>query len=139
MENQRDDLVVILAGYADRMQTFFSANPGFRSRIAHHVDFPDYDDGELLRIAELIAEREGYRFDEGAHAALADYVTARRTKPDFANARSIRNAFDRARLRQAIRLFEEGGLVDAEALSTLTAAEIRSSRVLAPDHAEPRD
>ena len=77
MENQRDDLVVILAGYADRMQTFFSANPGFRSRIAHHVDFPDYDDGELLRIAELIAEREGYRFDDGARAALADYVTAR--------------------------------------------------------------
>lgn len=130
MENQRDDLVVVLAGYADRMQTFFSANPGFRSRIAHHVDFPDYDDGELLRIADLVAEREGYRFDDGARAALADYVTARRTRPDFANARSIRNAFDRARLRQAIRLFDEGGLVDAEALSTITAAEIRASRVL---------
>ena len=133
MENQRDDLVVVLAGYADRMQTFFSANPGFRSRIAHHVDFPDYDDGELLRIADLVAEKEGYRFDEGAKAALADYVVARRSKPDFANARSIRNAFDRARLRQAIRLFEEGGMVDAEALSTITAAEIRASRVLAGD------
>ncbi|MER2605584.1 MAG: CbbX protein [Siculibacillus sp.] len=130
MENQRDDLVVILAGYADRMQTFFSANPGFRSRIAHHVDFPDYDDAELLTIADLIAEKEGYRFDEGARAALADYVTARRTRPDFANARSMRNAFDRARLRQAIRLFESGAEVDAEALSTITAAEIRASRVL---------
>ncbi len=136
MENQRDDLVVVLAGYADRMQTFFSANPGFRSRIAHHVDFPDYDDGELLRIADLVAEREGYRFDEGARAALADYVTARRTQPDFANARSIRNAFDRARLRQAIRLFDEGGLVDAEALSTITAAEIRASRVLSASGTE---
>ena len=132
MENQRDDLVVILAGYADRMQTFFSANPGFRSRIAHHVDFPDYDDADLLRIAELVAEREGYRFDDGARAALVDYVAARRRQPDFANARSIRNAFDRARLRQAIRLFETGGEVDAEALSTITAAEIRASRVLAP-------
>lgn len=133
MENQRDDLVVILAGYADRMQTFFSANPGFRSRIAHHIDFPDYDDEELLRIADLIAEKEGYRFDEGARAALADYVAARRNRPDFANARSIRNAFDRARLRQAIRLFEAGGEVDADALSTITAAEIRSSRVLSGD------
>lgn len=131
MENQRDDLVVVLAGYADRMQTFFSANPGFRSRIAHHVDFPDYDDAELVRIADLIAEKEGYRFDEAAHAALADYVVARRTRPDFANARSIRNAFDRARLRQAIRLFEAGGEVDRDALTTLTAADIRASRVLA--------
>lgn len=130
MENQRDDLVVILAGYADRMQTFFSANPGFRSRIAHHVDFPDYRDDELLRIADVIAEKEGYRFDEGARAALAEYVVARRSQPDFANARSIRNAFDRARLRQAIRLFEEGREVDVGDLSTITEAEIRSSRVL---------
>ena len=130
MENQRDDLVVILAGYADRMQTFFSANPGFRSRIAHHIDFPDYTDAELYRIAEVIAEKEGYHFDEGAKAALGDYIVARRAQPDFANARSIRNAFDRARLRQAIRLFESGGTVDAEALSTITAEEIRSSRVL---------
>jgi probable Rubsico expression protein CbbX len=132
MENQRDDLVVILAGYADRMQTFFSANPGFRSRIAHHIDFPDYTDGELFHIAEVIAEKEGYRFDEGAKEAMRDYITARRTQPDFANARSIRNAFDRARLRQAIRLFESGGTVDVEALSTITADEIRSSRVLGP-------
>jgi probable Rubsico expression protein CbbX len=130
MENQRDDLVVILAGYADRMQTFFSANPGFRSRIAHHIDFPDYTDAELYRIAEVIAEKEGYRFDEGAKAALGDYIVARRAQPDFANACSIRNAFDRARLRQAIRLFESGGTVDADALSTITAEEIRSSRVL---------
>ena len=130
MENQRDDLVVILAGYADRMQTFFSANPGFRSRIAHHIDFPDYGDDELFHIAELIAEKEGYRFDDGARAAMRDYIVARRTQSDFANARSIRNAFDRARLRQAIRLFETGGTVDAEALSTITADEIRASRVL---------
>ncbi len=130
MENQRDDLVVILAGYADRMATFFSANPGFRSRIAHHIDFPDYTDGELFHIAEVIAEKEGYRFDAGAEQALREYIVARRAQSDFANARSIRNAFDRARLRQAIRLFESGGTVDADALSTITADEIRSSRVL---------
>ncbi len=130
MENQRDDLVVILAGYADRMTTFFSANPGFRSRIAHHIDFPDYTNGELYEIAEMIAAKEGYHFDEGARVALREYITARRSQSDFANARSIRNAFDRARLRQAIRLFEQGGMVDADLLSTITADEIRSSRVL---------
>jgi len=129
MENQRDDLVVILAGYGDRMETFFSANPGFRSRITHHIDFPDYDDAELVAIAEALAAAEGYRFDETARAALCDYVTARRRRPSFANARSMRNAFDRARLRQAMRLFEADAPVDRDALRTITAAEIRASRV----------
>lgn len=129
MENQREDLVVILAGYGDRMETFFSANPGFRSRITHHIDFPDYDDAELVAITEALAAAEGYRFDEAGRAALVDYVTARRKKPSFANARSMRNAFDRARLRQAMRLFDQDAPVDQEALRTLTAAEIRASRV----------
>ncbi|MDC7787626.1 CbbX protein [Rhodoplanes sp. TEM] len=129
MENQREDLVVILAGYGDRMETFFSANPGFRSRIAHHIDFPDYEDAELVAITETLAAAEGYRFDDGARAALVDYVTARRRRPSFANARSMRNAFDRARLRQAMRLFEADGPVDQDALRTITAAEIRASRV----------
>lgn len=69
MENNRDDLVVIMAGYADKMDRFFSANPGFRSRIAHHIEFPDYSDGELLEISELMLEQQNYLFDDGARKA----------------------------------------------------------------------
>ncbi len=132
MENQRDDLVVILAGYADRMDTFFSSNPGFRSRIAHHIDFPDYDDGELGAIADTILGGMGYHLSDPARIALGDYLARRRTQPHFANARSLRNALDRARLRQAVRLFErtEGG-VTADDLSTIEAEDIRASRVFA--------
>lgn len=130
MENNRDDLVVILAGYGDRMEKFFESNPGFRSRIAHHVEFPDYGDDELLGIAETMLARQNYAFDDGARRAMADYIAARRRQPHFANARSVRNALDRARLRQANRLFEEArGPLDAVALSTITEADIRASRV----------
>ncbi|WP_295636350.1 CbbX protein [Novosphingobium sp.] len=132
MENQRDDLVVILAGYADRMDTFFSSNPGFRSRIAHHIDFPDYDDGELVAIADTILLGMGYRLSDGGREALADYVVRRREQPHFSNARSIRNALDRARLRQAVRLFDDAdGAVTADQLSTIEAEDIRASRVFA--------
>ena len=132
MENQRDDLVVILAGYADRMDKFFASNPGFRSRIAHHVDFPDYSNEELPAIAETRLKRQNYHFDEPARAAMCDYIAARRAQSHFANARSIRNALDRTRLRQANRLFEtSAGPVGAEALSTITAADILASRVFA--------
>jgi len=131
MENQRDDLVVIVAGYADRMDTFFSSNPGFRSRIAHHIDFPDYDDAELIAIAEKMLETQNYRLSEPARRALADYVARRRTQPHFANARSIRNALDRARLRQANRLFEADGPVSSDELCTIEAADILASRVFA--------
>jgi probable Rubsico expression protein CbbX len=132
MENQREDLVVILAGYADRMDRFFEANPGFRSRIAHHVDFPDYGDEELLAIARTMLERQNYRLSPEAEAAFRCYIELRRGQPHFANARSIRNALDRARLRQANRLFETArGVLDAEALSTLGEADIRGSRVFA--------
>ena len=131
MENQRDDLVVILAGYKDRMDTFFQSNPGFKSRIAHHIDFPDYTDDELYRIAAIMLEQDHYRLDEGAQAALAEYVTLRRRQPHFANARSIRNALDRARLRQANRLFSRASPVGRDDLSTITAADIRASRVFA--------
>ncbi len=130
MENNRDDLVVILAGYSDRMDRFFESNPGFRSRIAHHIDFPDYDDGELLSIAESMLDRQGYHLDRGAVTVMADYITRRRGQPHFANARSIRNALDRARLRQANRLFEETkGPVNAEQLSTIIDRDIAASRV----------
>jgi len=132
MENQRDDLVVILAGYAQRMDRFFESNPGFRSRIAHHIDFPDYTDQELLGIAERMLDQQNYRLDEVATAAMADYIVRRRAQPHFANARSIRNALDRARLRQANRLFETAqGPLDAAALSTISAEDITASRVFA--------
>jgi probable Rubsico expression protein CbbX len=133
MEDNRDDLVVILAGYKDRMDTFFKSNPGMASRIAHHIDFPDYAADELFRIAELMVGTMNYRFDADAVAALRDYIARRMEQPRFANARSIRNALDRARLRQANRLFaERARLLDRAALQTITAADIRASRVFAP-------
>jgi probable Rubsico expression protein CbbX len=132
MENQRDDLVVILAGYAQRMDRFFESNPGFRSRIAHHIDFPDYTDEELLRIAENMLDQQNYLLDKPARKAMADYIARRRAQPHFANARSIRNALDRARLRQANRLFEgSAGPLDAATLSTISADDITASRVFA--------
>ena len=130
MENQRDDLVVILAGYKDRMDRFFESNPGMSSRIAHHVDFPDYGSDELLAIAELMLAQMQYRLSPTAASALAEYIGARRSQPNFANARSIRNALDRARLRQANRLFaQRGGGLERDDLMTLEAADIRASRV----------
>ena len=132
MEDNRDDLVVILAGYRDRMDTFFRSNPGMASRIAHHIDFPDYAAEELFRIAELMVAGMHYRLDADAAAAMQDYVVRRMQQPRFANARSIRNALDRARLRQASRLFAERGRpLDRAALETITAADIRASRVFA--------
>ncbi|WP_299442562.1 CbbX protein [uncultured Rhodospira sp.] len=136
MENQRDDIVVILAGYGDRMDKFFESNPGFRSRIAHHIDFPDYTDEELFHIAGLMLKDQNYTLTPEAETALREYVGLRRTQPHFANARSIRNALDRARLRQANRLFQSAsGPLDAAALSAIDAPDIRASRVFqgAPD------
>ena len=130
MENQRDDLVVILAGYEDRMDKFFSTNPGFRSRIAHHIDFPDYSDAELLQIADLMLAHQNYHLSTDARDALMDYIPKRREQPHFANARSIRNALDRARLRQANRIFASAsGPLSAAELSEISAADILASRV----------
>jgi len=130
MENQRDDLVVILAGYKDRMERFFSSNPGMASRIAHHIEFPDYSEDELQAIARLMLDKMQYRLSDGAARALAEYIALRKTQPHFANARSIRNALDRARLRQAKRLFEaRGEALTREALMTIEAEDIRASRV----------
>jgi probable Rubsico expression protein CbbX len=135
MENHRDDLVVILAGYQDRMSTFFKSNPGMSSRIAHHIDFPDYDENELLDIANMMAQDMHYRLDKNAQKAMKDYVQKRKTQPHFANARSIRNALDRARLRQANRLFndaiEHKKSTTAEDLSLISEGDIRASRVFA--------
>ena len=130
MENNRDDLVVILAGYADRMDRFFASNPGFRSRIAHHIEFPDYTGDELFTIGRNMLAAQNYALTDEAAGTLRDYISVRRMQPHFANARSIRNALDRARLRQANRLFETAtGALDAVALSTIEAADIRASRV----------
>jgi probable Rubsico expression protein CbbX len=133
MENHRDDLVVILAGYQDRMSTFFKSNPGMSSRIAHHVDFPDYDENELLEITKLMANSMHYNLDKTAEKAMQDYIIKRKLQPHFANARSIRNALDRARLRQANRLFNDAiqhkKHTSAEDLSMITEADIRASRV----------
>jgi hypothetical protein len=121
---------VILAGYADRMDKFFESNPGFRSRIAHHIEFPDYSEGELLQIADGMLAQQTYHFDDEAHELMERYIRLRRQQPHFANARSIRNALDRARLRQANRLFSTAtGPVTAEDLSTITAEDLKVSRV----------
>jgi probable Rubsico expression protein CbbX len=130
MENQRDDLVVVLAGYKDRMEAFFRSNPGLSSRIAHHLDFADYAPADLLRIAEKLLGQQNYRFSADARQALEEYLAARIRQPHFANARSVRNALDRARLRQASRLFADRERpFTAEELTTIEAADIRASRV----------
>jgi probable Rubsico expression protein CbbX len=137
MENQREDLVVIFAGYKDRMDTFFRSNPGMSSRVAHHIDFPDYTPAELHSIAGLMLEQMQYRLDTQADTALLEYIELRIRQPHFANARSVRNALDRARLRQASRLFERrGGLLSKEDLVTIKEADIRASRVFADAKAE---
>ena len=130
MENQRDDLVVILAGYKDRMETFFRSNPGLSSRIAHHIDFPDYGRGELLAIGERMLDAMAYRFGPGAREAFDEYLGLRLTQPHFANARSVRNALDRMRLRQASRLFaDRKRVLSRDDLTTIAPEDIRASRV----------
>ena len=132
MENQRDDLVVILAGYKDRMDTFFKSNPGMSSRIAHHLDFPDYAQGELLQIGERMLDGMHYRFGPGAREVFSEYLGLRLKQPHFANARSVRNALDRARLRQASRLFaDRDRALTKDDLSTIDVADLRASRVFA--------
>ena len=132
MENQRDDLVVIVAGYKDRMETFFRSNPGLSSRIAHHIDFPDYSAGELQQIADRMLEHMQYRMSDSGRAALAEYIPLRMAQPHFANARSIRNALDRARLRQASRLFAaRGGALTRAQLMTIEGEDLLASRVFA--------
>ncbi len=134
MENQRDDLVVILAGYKGRMDTFFQSNPGMSSRIAHHIDFPDYAPTELLQIGDRMLNSMNYRFGDGTREVFDRYLARRIAQPHFANARSVRNALDRARLRQASRLFADADRVLTETdLCTLAPQDLLASRVfLAP-------
>ncbi len=136
MENQREDLVVILAGYKDRMETFFHANPGLHSRIAHHLDFPDYTLDELMSIAEMMLRQTRYTFDDSSRQTFQEYLELRMQQAHFANARSARNALDRAKLRQASRLLQQGGQVSKEELMRLDANDIRASRVFHNGHAD---
>jgi len=130
MENQRDDLVVIFAGYKERMATFFQSNPGLSSRVAHHIDFPDYAVSELMQISGKMLARQNYRFADGSDQAFEEYLSLRISQPHFANARSVRNALDRIRLRQASRLFASPDKVlTAEDLTTIEPQDIRASRV----------
>ena len=130
MENQRDDLVVILAGYKDRMDTFFRSNPGMSSRIAHHVDFPDYQPDELMSISQLMLQTSQYQFSDAAKTAFVDYIEKRMKQPHFANARSVRNALDRIQLRQANRLFARMNEPLSQAdLMTIEADDVLASRV----------
>jgi len=139
MEAHRDDLVVIVAGYKERMDTFFHSNPGLHSRIGHHLEFPDYSLDELMEIADLMVTRQQYQFDPSSRDAFNEYLARRMRLPHFANARSVRNAIDRIKLRQAKRLLAAGGKVPLDELARIDAADIRQSRVFedADDADEP--
>ncbi|QSR88833.1 CbbX protein [Methylacidiphilum caldifontis] len=129
MENNRKDLVVIFAGYQDRMELFFQMNPGLRSRITHHIQFPSYTYEELLAIAELMLKQQMYYFDEESRKAFEEYLKLRMQQPLFANARSVRNAIDRFKLRQAARLIQKGGKIPASELMRIDLSDIKQSRV----------
>ena len=129
MENQRDDLVVILAGYKDHMDRFFHSNPGMNSRIGLHIEFNDYGVESLMTIAQSIVTAQNYCFSPEAEKAFREYLIKRKTMPHFANARSVRNAIDRARLRQANRLLSSGKMLNKQDLITIEAADILASRV----------
>ena len=135
METERDELVVVLAGYKDRMDTFFRSNPGMGSRVAHHIHFPDYSVDELMTIGQMMLERRAYQLSPDAEVAFRDYVERRVAQPRFANARSIRNAIDRARMRQAGRLFELDGGLTRDQLITIEADDILRSSLF-EDHAD---
>ncbi|MDE1932787.1 CbbX protein [Bradyrhizobium sp.] len=140
MEAQREDLVVILAGYRDRMERFFQSNPGFRSRIAHHIDFPDYSEPELLAIAELMLIEQNYRFTADARDAFVRYIALRKTQPLFSNARSIRNALDRIRLRQANRIVSHlERVLNSDDLMAIEADDVLASRVFSGSNEERID
>jgi probable Rubsico expression protein CbbX len=130
MENQRDDLVVVLAGYKEPMDKFYESNPGLSSRIANHIDFPDYSTDELVQIAKLILQEQQYRLTPDAESALVQYIDKRREQPLFANARSVKNALDRARMRQANRIFDSRGQVlTKKELVNLEASDLLQSSI----------
>lgn len=136
MESERQNLVVVMAGYADRMEELFQANPGMGSRVAHHIAFPDYDAGELMQIARLMVDHQGYELSEDAAGALHAYISQRLERPRFANGRSVRNAIERARMRQAARLFDVDRKLTRRDLITIEPEDILRSSLLGDDEAE---
>jgi probable Rubsico expression protein CbbX len=132
MENNKEDLVVILAGYKDKMDTFFSFTPGMQSRVGNHINFPNYEVDELVDIAAVMARELEYKIDPAAMPILKRYCERRMQLPFFSNARTVRNAVDRARMNAAIRLFEEkmqptsNGMVTEDELSTITAVDFQT-------------
>ena len=133
MEAERDALVVVLAGYRDRMETFFASNPGMGSRVAHHIHFPDFDVGELIAIGDLMLDQQGYELTPDAREAFGAYVERRVRRPRFAHGRSIRNAIERARMRQASRLYDRREALERRDLVTIEAADILASSVFADE------
>ena len=139
METEREDLVVILAGYKDRMETFFKSNPGMGSRVAHHLHFPDFTPEELVQIADLMMEQQQYKFEDDAREAFEEYINRRLARPRFAYGRSIRNAIDRARMRQAGRLYANRENLSREDLMTIKADDIHASSLYADEEGESPD
>ena len=137
METERENLVVVLAGYRDRMETFFRSNPGMGSRVAHHIHFPDFDVDELMAIAALMLEQQTYELTPAAETALREYVERRVQRPRFAHGRSIRNAIDRARMRQASRLYDRRDLLSRADLVAIEAEDILASSLFADDDGDP--
>jgi probable Rubsico expression protein CbbX len=138
MEAERDALVVVLAGYRDRMETFFASNPGMGSRVAHHIHFPDFDVGELIAIGDLMLDQQGYELAPDAREAFGAYVERRVRRPRFAHGRSIRNAIERARMRQASRLYDRREALERRDLVTIEAADILASSVFAGEDGDLR-
>jgi len=140
MESERENFVVVMAGYRDRMEEFFQANPGMGSRVAHHIHFPDYDADELMQIARMMVDQQGYELSEDAQDAFRQYIERRLERPRFAHGRSIRNAVERARMRQANRLFESKRRLTKTDLVTIEPEDILQSSVFDDIHEqEPSD
>jgi len=139
METEREDLVVILAGYKDRMETFFRSNPGMGSRVAHHLHFPDFSPDELVQIADLMMGQQQYKFEPKAREAFEEYIMRRLERPRFAYGRSIRNAIDRARMRQAGRLYNDRENLSKDDLMTIKAEDILASSLFGDEEGESPD
>jgi len=139
METERDDLVVILAGYKDRMDTFFRSNPGMGSRVAHHLHFPDFTVDELVQIGDMMMSQQQYEFEDEAREAFKEYIERRVERPRFAHGRSIRNAIDRARMRQAGRLYDRRDELTREDLVTIKADDILASSLFSDEDGESSD
>jgi probable Rubsico expression protein CbbX len=129
MENKKEDIIVVLAGYKDRMDKFYSFIPGMNSRIGNHIEFPNYELDELVQIGKVMCRDLEYEMDASAIEAFREYMSRRMRMPFFSNARTVRNAIDLARMKSAVRIFNEkmspgsnGDVQDFE-LMTITAAD----------------